>query len=43
MEEAVRFSPFIDIWRTFMEINTRYTEAKQIYQAYTLEETLRNL
>lgn len=42
-EEAVRFSPFIDIWRTFMEINTRYTEAKQVCQAHTLEETIRNL
>ena len=42
-EEAVCFSPFIDIWRTFMDINTRYTEAKQVYQAYTLEETIRNL
>lgn len=40
-QETVRFSPFIDIWRTFININTRYTEAKQVYQAYTLEETVR--
>lgn len=39
--ETVQFSPFIDIWRTFIQINTRYTEAKQVYQAYTLEETIR--
>ena len=30
----------IDIWRSFININTRYTEAKQVYQAYTLEETI---
>ena len=38
--ETVQFSPFIDIWRSFININTRYTEAKQVYQAYTLEETI---
>ncbi len=32
--------PFYDIWEPFMKINTRYTEAKQRYQAYTLEETV---
>ena len=26
-----------------MRINQRYTEAKQIYQAYTLEETISKL
>ena len=36
-------SPFIDIWSSFMNINGRYTEAKQIYQAYTLEETVAKL
>jgi hypothetical protein len=36
-------SPFSDLWSSFMRINQRYTEAKQIYQAYTLEETLSKL
>lgn len=39
--ESVSFpSPFYDIWEPFMMINTRYTEAKQLYQAYSLEETV---
>ena len=39
--ERISFpSPFSDIWKPFMMINTRYTEAKQIYQAYSLEETV---
>lgn len=36
-------SPFMEIWSSFMKVNGRYTEAKQIYQAYTLEETLEKL
>ena len=36
-------SPFNEIWKSFMRINQRYTEAKQIYQAYTLEETVEKL
>lgn len=36
-------SPFSDIWSSFMRINQRYTEAKQIYQAYTLKETIAKL
>jgi hypothetical protein len=36
-------SPFSELWSSFMRINQRYTEAKQIYQAYTLEETLLKL
>ena len=36
-------SPFTPLWSSFMKINQRYTEAKQIYQAYTLEETLAKL
>ena len=38
--EGVQFSPFSEIWGSFGKINARYTEAKQRYQAYTLEETL---
>ncbi|MCQ2286139.1 MAG: hypothetical protein MJZ76_04615 [Bacteroidales bacterium] len=30
--------PFSDIWHSFMAINTRYTEAKQRYEAYSLYE-----
>ena len=36
-------SPFNEIWCSFMRINGRYSEAKQIYQAYTLEETIEKL
>lgn len=31
---------FSAIWRSFMEVNNRYTEAKQRCEAYTLEEVL---
>ncbi len=31
---------FLDIWRSFMEVNNRYTEAKQRCEAYTLEEVI---
>jgi hypothetical protein len=33
-------TPFKDIWRPFMEINTRYDKAKWRYEAYTLREVL---
>ena len=36
-------SPFNEIWSSFMRINRRYAETKQIYQAYTLEETIKKL
>jgi len=36
-------SPFGEIWKSFMEVNRRYSEARQIYQAYTLEETVARL
>ena len=39
--EKVSFSgSFAELWRPFMAINKRYTQAKRIYQAYSLEETL---
>lgn len=38
--KQVHISSFSDCWRPFMEINTRYDEAKHIYQSYTLEELL---
>lgn len=41
---GIRFpGPFLDIWTSFMKINGRYTEAKQVYQAYSLEETVARL
>ncbi|MDE5808222.1 MAG: hypothetical protein K2H76_08900 [Muribaculaceae bacterium] len=33
-------TPFRDIWQTFMDLNNRYTEAKQRCEAYSLEELL---
>ena len=36
-------NPFSDIWGSFIRINQRYNEAKQAYQAYTLEETISRL
>lgn len=38
--ESVQVSSFISHWRPFAAINTRYDEAKHIYQAYTLEQVL---
>jgi len=38
--ESVQVSSFITHWRPFTNINTRYDEAKHIYQAYTLEQVL---
>ena len=33
-------SPFSAIWRSFVEVNTRYDEAKERYEAYSLEEVV---
>ena len=38
--EVVSLSSFKPIWVPFMKLNQRYTEAKQLYQAYTLTEVL---
>lgn len=38
--ETVSLSTFISYWSPFIKINTRYTEAKVRYQAYTLQEVL---
>ena len=38
--EAVRLSSFGRHWGPFMHLNQRYTEAKQLYQAYILQEVL---
>ena len=34
---------FSRVWSTFAKLNTRYTEAKQIYEAYTLAEVIERL
>ena len=38
--EVVSLSSFSRHWGPFMKINQRYTEAKQLYQAHTLQEVL---
>lgn len=35
--------PFLDVWTTFKEVNTRYTKVKQLYEAYSLEEVILKL
>lgn len=42
-EVDIQFNPFSPVWSSFMKINSRYTEPKQIYQAYTFEQTLEKL
>ena len=34
---------FWDVWTTFKDVNTRYTEAKQLYEAYSLEDVILKL
>lgn len=38
--ESVSVRSFIDFWPPFMAINQRYTEAKNMHQAYTLQQVL---
>ena len=40
---TMSLTPFKDHWRPFKEINTRYTDAKRLYQSYPLAEVLRLL
>ena len=40
---SVSVYPFSNVWRSFMEVNTHYTEAKQLYDAYSLEEVIEQL
>lgn len=35
--------PFLPVWRSFAEINTRYDEIKPLYEAYTLEQVIEKL
>lgn len=36
--QKIELDHFSAAWRSFMEINRRYTESKQIFEAYTLQE-----
>lgn len=36
--EQIVFNKFIEVWSSFAPINSRYNQAKQLYQAYTLQE-----
>lgn len=36
-------NPFSTIWRSFVEVNTRYDKAKACYEAYSLEEVVKLL
>ena len=40
MSYGVSVTNFAPVWQSFMNVNTRYTEAKQRYDAYTLEEVV---
>ena len=42
-QETVSVSSFGAHWGPFMKLNQRYTEAKQLYQAYTLQQVLQLL
>jgi len=36
----VSLYPFSEVWKSFGKINTAYTEAKELYQAYTIRQVL---
>ena len=38
--ESANIQPFSTLWSSFMRINSRYDEAKSLYQAYTLKEVV---
>ena len=40
---SVSVYPFSPVWRSFMSVNAHYTEAKQLYEAYSLEEVIERL
>ena len=40
---SVSVYPFRPIWSSFIEVNNRYTIAKQRYEAYTLEKVIEKL
>lgn len=40
---GVSVTKFAPVWQSFVNVNTRYTEAKQRYEAYTIEEVIEKL
>jgi hypothetical protein len=40
---GVSVTKFAPVWQSFMAVNSRYTEAKQRYEAYTIEEVVEKL
>ena len=40
---GVSVTNFAPVWQSFVNVNTRYTEAKQRYEAYMLEEVIEKL
>lgn len=40
---GVSVTKFAPVWKSFVNVNTRYTEAKQRYEAYTIEEVVERL
>lgn len=40
---SVSIYPFRPVWSSFIEVNNRYTAAKQRYEAYTIEEVVEKL
>ena len=40
---GVSVTKFAPVWQSFVNVNTRYTEAKQRYEAYTIEEVVEKL
>ena len=36
--ERIVYGKFSNVWRTFVQINQRYTEVKQIAEAYSLQD-----
>lgn len=43
MSYGVSVTKFAPVWQSFVNVNTRYTEAKQRYEAYTIEEVIERL
>ena len=43
MSYGVSVTKFASVWQSFVNVNTRYTEAKQRYEAYTIEEVIERL
>ena len=41
--ESLSVRHFSPVWSSFAKINTHYTEAKQLYESYTLEEVIDKL